>query len=896
MTSRVYFRPNGAAATTFVDTTDRIPFFDKEQPIIQMGMSCANGAASQGTLVVPFHRSTDTLGLSPHGLVRWTEDAPGCEYWLAQGRMSSTDVGRGVQVSDDNLEVVTTVDDCNMDMRGLSFTEDWVRPEETDTDRLYALQAYTLNGVSSTRPNADGSITYRPSTIVVVADSHLCPDTNTVTMPAKTYPAGTEPAEVVDDCSSTAGKIYGVVIHHGPAPGDSGVIAHWTFDDPTLSGAGPEYTATDVETGTIGFGSSVVYGHYGPADTAFGCDGSPPNGYGWARTGHTGEVPGVIPGSDYTVEMDILWEEDPSIRSPGWQWTDGAANAIGSIVPLAPASYSTDTLYHLSQTLTAPAGAAAGWITWSSAAFTYVDNLSVTGPSAEDGPDTCSHLCLEYIVENDHDTYQSTVKISDQIADWDPYDLLAPVCEPIWDQGKGRQVNGQSFVSGIVSRYGSGNQFLNVLSATAGDIYEYWNATFNDSESVNATQAEARAGVIRAYRSVYDETNLVSIILSPEQTYLITAGMSLQIKAMVVADTTTDSDDFLWRRIVQLQWEPRADGMYRAIMHLNRGIRRQPASSGKPLAAAALDAGGTDYDPTGSGLPGTPTTVQGAIDEISNLLDGGLTDQVLTKVSNTDYDVAWEAPAAGTTFGTPAIVLGTAAAAGSTDEAIRRDSTIVAFDATAPVTQAFSDSAATGSATVAARRDHKHGMPADAGAGGGVSWSQNVNESGTSFANWTASVGSWDSDGTVIRHTSVTGAWQWANFTTLLPLGYPLIAEAECRFPTTGQGTGSFVESGIKIGSIGVIFRYSGTQAIIHQDFAVSDQRDVNFTIALDTWYKLRCVVTGSTVTTYVDGVLKATTRLTGNVNADYFGLGGFNSIMHYRNIKLWSLSGGAPA
>ncbi len=66
----------------------------------------------------------------------------------------------------------------------------------------------------------------------------------------------------------------------------------------------------------------------------------------------------------------------------------------------------------------------------------------------------------------------------------------------------------------------------------------------------------------------------------------------------------------------------------------------------------------------------------------------------------------------GVTFGTPAVVLGTAAAAGSVDEVIRRDSTIVAFDATVPSTQAFGDSAAAGSAAVAARRDHKHAMPA----------------------------------------------------------------------------------------------------------------------------------------------------------------------------------------
>lgn len=62
----------------------------------------------------------------------------------------------------------------------------------------------------------------------------------------------------------------------------------------------------------------------------------------------------------------------------------------------------------------------------------------------------------------------------------------------------------------------------------------------------------------------------------------------------------------------------------------------------------------------------------------------------------------------GATFGTPAIVLGTAAAAGSIAEAIRRDSTIVAFDATVP---AALGTAATGSQAVAARRDHVHTLP-----------------------------------------------------------------------------------------------------------------------------------------------------------------------------------------
>lgn len=38
---------------------------------------------------------------------------------------------------------------------------------------------------------------------------------------------------------------------------------------------------------------------------------------------------------------------------------------------------------------------------------------------------------------------------------------------------------------------------------------------------------------------------------------------------------------------------------------------------------------------------------------------------------------------------------------------------VIAFDATSPSTQAFGDAAAVGTAAVAARRDHKHAMPAD---------------------------------------------------------------------------------------------------------------------------------------------------------------------------------------
>lgn len=86
-----------------------------------------------------------------------------------------------------------------------------------------------------------------------------------------------------------------------------------------------------------------------------------------------------------------------------------------------------------------------------------------------------------------------------------------------------------------------------------------------------------------------------------------------------------------------------------------------------------------------------------------------------TRDGGTTWYGGWIGTSGSVTFGTPAIVLGTAAASGSIAEAIRRDSTIIAFDATVPTTIAAGATAATGSAAIAARRDHTHGAPASFG-------------------------------------------------------------------------------------------------------------------------------------------------------------------------------------
>ena len=135
------------------------------------------------------------------------------------------------------------------------------------------------------------------------------------------------------------------------------------------------------------------------------------------------------------------------------------------------------------------------------------------------------------------------------------------------------------------------------------------------------------------------------------------------------------------------------------------------ATSGGTAEAAVLDQhyvqiNGVSYGRTLLTEKATPATPASGFGDIYFKSDG-----YLYSLNDSGTETQLGSGGGVTGFATPAIVLGTAAAAGAATTVIRSDSTIMAFDATVPTTQAFSDAAATGSAAVAARRDHLHGMP-----------------------------------------------------------------------------------------------------------------------------------------------------------------------------------------
>lgn len=125
------------------------------------------------------------------------------------------------------------------------------------------------------------------------------------------------------------------------------------------------------------------------------------------------------------------------------------------------------------------------------------------------------------------------------------------------------------------------------------------------------------------------------------------------------------------------------------------------ASRGIYVVTSGAAVRATDFD-------ASDEVVGSKVSVTSGTVNGGKTFRATNTtppVIGTDT-ITFAVDGSGATYGTPALTLGTANAAGSTDEAIRRDATILAFDATVPVQDGAAGSA--GAAATAARQDHKH--------------------------------------------------------------------------------------------------------------------------------------------------------------------------------------------
>ena len=183
------------------------------------------------------------------------------------------------------------------------------------------------------------------------------------------------------------------------------------------------------------------------------------------------------------------------------------------------------------------------------------------------------------------------------------------------------------------------------------------------------------------------------------------------------------------------------------------------------------------------------------------------------------------------------------------------------------------------------------GWKADpSGGGGGITWTQVINESGASFANFTSGAGTWSSDGTVIKNTD-TATNRKARFNTSI-FGGILAFEAEIQIRTSGVDRcgGLLLGYDGSTGNNGMLVRINeGNNNINVENDSIVGVVNFSATIDINTWYKLRVNVVGDNVEIYLDGVKKGAGRAGNFTNTTYIGLYSTNAEVWFKNIKAWT-------
>jgi hypothetical protein len=803
MALTVTVRQGGTAGAEEYDYTSQINFWSSAAKLSGGGM-WDTGGATQGQFAITDDSNVigGTAGpyLGAHDQIKFIENASGCDYWLSIGRIDRIEWSGADKPWGSSRTGVVTFDDCNLDLKGLALTEDWTRSAETDYARLVALQAYTLAGTASTRSDVSGVHTYRPSTDIVVSDSHLCKNANTVTMPAVTYPAGTDIMAIVADCATTAGKNYGVVIHNAPVtslttmswsgiPTSATAPPHWPFCGSVQKiigfNAAASATAT-VESTYAEHGESstpecsnvvvsgtaasrgllfIVNGNYGDGSVLDGAKYIPDNvapftSVPMTKIGSSIQLASTADDSASVkgVQIAAFYLADPAASNAthkGSVYLD-ATNAYWSaaVYVLSGVDGVADSADITSDGTTTISGDCAGNLiidgvayrdTWGvdsyptagasqtidqqigegGVSYGIMDPVLNTSHAAGSANDSCSHMCLQYIIPTDTTTNVSTVSFSDVLSELDTTSTSAPVLPPIWDQGPALIGDGSQAVGGIVSTYtnGTANAAIVSIDSSWPNLHDYWTVGVNDSQSKTTAQATLRAAAVRSALRPQKQTHQVSAKFRSTQTHLLTAGMLVTLRSArgnggVYYGGTASL------RVASVKWEPVAPedsatgtpGWYYAHMELDRAVKLVPeavGSFGSVNSNTAVTAAGSAIAQEILTTKGDLITFGTAVARLGVGTDG----YILTANSTATYGLDWEVAAGGASNGTPALTLGTANAAGTASYSVGIDSTIAAFSTAVPVVQTYSDSAASGTAGYAARLDHVHGMPA---AGTGV--------------------------------------------------------------------------------------------------------------------------------------------------------------------------------
>lgn len=184
---------------------------------------------------------------------------------------------------------------------------------------------------------------------------------------------------------------------------------------------------------------------------------------------------------------------------------------------------------------------------------------------------------------------------------------------------------------------------------------------------------------------------------------------------------------------------------------------------------------------------------------------------------------------------------------------------------------------------------------------GGTTWTQVANIAGTSTAGFNSyNGGTWTSDGASIGVTNAGGGSYFYG-TTPIDVGFSIV-ESEVQLLAAGGdiygGIGFMLANGSGAPTHGDapycrLQRAGGAWSVLGGRPNV-DRISVPFAGATDTWFRLRVLMAGGTVSVALDGTPIIRAYGTGEYRADSFALWSYNSAVRWRNIKVWTADLGA--
>lgn len=194
---------------------------------------------------------------------------------------------------------------------------------------------------------------------------------------------------------------------------------------------------------------------------------------------------------------------------------------------------------------------------------------------------------------------------------------------------------------------------------------------------------------------------------------------------------------------------------------------------------------------------------------------------------------------------------------------------------------------------------------------GGLTWTQFVNESGASAANWTATngTGTWSSDGTSLNRTDASGAWGIDYLKTDAGGTAPYsvvravtVYQAEMQCPAGGI-VGLTLSQRYSNDSSGLCIYHADVDndALKLTTFTGSNYVNDSVVFPAATWFGLRMVMFGGAVDLYYDTgsgwTYRASARPLDTRGDPYkFGVAAVNQTAKFRNIKAWYADLNLPA